>query len=791
MPTYGETSAGQEDQGAGSRQEAESASWRTMAAGKPGLSFYSKAKQAIEKEPLYENSKGSGLLCETRCGMLRTRLLRATYTPNLNTACPLCTLEEESIEHIVLRCPALKPQVSATSSAAATPPEQRQKLLAMALGFRESQERPQWETVASAKKLHPSGIIIILLYVGIVITLVVLTIALFTKNSAQQAQACTTSECHEYATLLASSVDASVSPCNSFARFVCGRWERSNALSVREFLYGRALDRMTSHIRTLEVPDSGQNDGQRAAAAFRSCDDVLNGRVDHLDTVKRTLGDAGIPWPRFPNRVDVLRTLLVSSLKLAWDVLLRVVPRCSGNTTTLTMNPGRHFYRIVEMATNSLSESEFKVYFNTLRNAFGSGRSDDNEASFAETAVLDKITSLTLVSKYHLGTSSPVPLDVPRDVGTEWLATLVHFGYNATAEVALVTTNPSFVGTFLDVWRRIGGNSTHLLISWSTVQVAALYANKDLIFNYYGGKTEVASVRYTAFCFSTAYLLSRGAPFARYEGETVSKEARANADAVMRSVSSAYIRRLSKWPHFKEDIKVVADWLALPSEAFHEAHVLATDDSCHDDGDKFPDLTDSLPYNWHSSSRLISNIPDDFYDVVRAISSLELSVPSSRSKTLRLLPLSLWFPLFDLGLASAINYAGIGGQVSSALSWLLASAYAGDSRTAEVIANLSACVERHSSSAVQLDSALSQALTAGPLVDAYEHGTTASDGRVGAYGGTQLLFVALCFFACAGRDNVVEGAVCDLAMRQSREFARVFKCAPGAPMNPKERCDLP
>ncbi|KAH7932036.1 hypothetical protein HPB52_024979 [Rhipicephalus sanguineus] len=76
-------------------QEAESASWRTMAAGKPALSFYSKAKQAIEKEPLYENSKGSGLLCEARCGMLRTRLLRATYTPNLDTTCPLCTLEEE------------------------------------------------------------------------------------------------------------------------------------------------------------------------------------------------------------------------------------------------------------------------------------------------------------------------------------------------------------------------------------------------------------------------------------------------------------------------------------------------------------------------------------------------------------------------------------------------------------------------------------------------------------------------------------------------------------------------
>ncbi|KAL3183957.1 hypothetical protein MRX96_006278 [Rhipicephalus microplus] len=326
------------------------------------------------------------------------------------------------------------------------------------------------------------------------------------------------------------------------------------------------------------------------------------------------------------------------------------------------MDPGRHFYRVVEMATNSLSESEFKIYFNTLRKAFGSGRNDENEVSLAETAALDKITSLVLVPKYNYGTMSPVRLRVPSDVGIDWLATLVHFGYNATIEVELVTSNPSFVVAFLDIWRRIGGNSTHVLISWSTVQVAALYTNKDLIFNYYGGKSEVGSVRYTAFCFSTAYLLSRGAPFANYESETVSEEARAKADVVMRSVSTAYIRRLTKWPHFREEIKVVTDWLATPSGAFHEAKVIATDDGCHDNDHKFPDLTDSLPYNWRSSSRLISNIPDDFYAVVRAISSLELSVPYAKSKAVRLIPLSLWFPLFDVRLASAVNYAGIGGS---------------------------------------------------------------------------------------------------------------------------------
>ncbi|KAL3183958.1 hypothetical protein MRX96_006279 [Rhipicephalus microplus] len=184
-----------------------------------------------------------------------------------------------------------------TRSSAKLPPKPPPKSHRLVL-FRPLIRESFFVQVAPAKKLRPSGIIIVLLYVGIVIILVVVTIALFTKSSAHQATECTTNECREYETLLASSVDASVSPCNSFARFVCGRWERSHVLSVREFLYERALERMTSQIRNVEVLDSGQNAVQRAAAAFRSCEDVLHGRVDHLATVKRTLRDVGISWPR-------------------------------------------------------------------------------------------------------------------------------------------------------------------------------------------------------------------------------------------------------------------------------------------------------------------------------------------------------------------------------------------------------------------------------------------------------------------------------------------------------------
>lgn len=52
---------------------------------------------------LYDNSRGSGLFGTARAGMLNTQIHRAHYL-NVDIQCRLCGGEEESIEHLVLRC---------------------------------------------------------------------------------------------------------------------------------------------------------------------------------------------------------------------------------------------------------------------------------------------------------------------------------------------------------------------------------------------------------------------------------------------------------------------------------------------------------------------------------------------------------------------------------------------------------------------------------------------------------------------------------------------------------------
>ncbi|KAH9369094.1 hypothetical protein HPB48_016737 [Haemaphysalis longicornis] len=109
---------------------------------KPALAVYCAEKTSIGKELFYENSTGSGLLFEARSGMLRTRQLRAKYTAGLDITCPNCGLDDETVRHIVLECPELRP-----------PPSDGAALsLAMALGFRGRGEQPSWQAVETSKR---------------------------------------------------------------------------------------------------------------------------------------------------------------------------------------------------------------------------------------------------------------------------------------------------------------------------------------------------------------------------------------------------------------------------------------------------------------------------------------------------------------------------------------------------------------------------------------------------------------------------------------------------------------
>ncbi|KAH6941226.1 hypothetical protein HPB50_015116 [Hyalomma asiaticum] len=355
------------------------------------------------------------------------------------------------------------------------------------------------------------------------VSLVLLTLAaylMFRKDSKKvYYDTCKTLACEEFSRRLLDSINRSVSPCVSFDHYVCDGWRATHDLSVREDSFQSILGRLYRNVRDMDVPKRGQDDKQRAAAFYRSCECVGKGDCDELPVVLRALKDAGVPWPhRAPKRIRVLKTMLFTSVNLRWGGILAF---------EFSRGPGerRVFLRLAEEFNllkwkwdeHRLSPGSRERYFEVLRDRYaGAGSSSATKKTSAALVTYEETQQVESVMLQKLFQTAPAIVTtlggdimyntVPGLTETLWESALgLYFArLKATGAVVFHTDAGNLVQQLLEMWRDHGERAFHLLLSWCTVQLAALYANQQLIDNFYGsrGKAEVA---HGVSCFSKAF----------------------------------------------------------------------------------------------------------------------------------------------------------------------------------------------------------------------------------------------------------------------------------------------
>ncbi|KAH7952011.1 hypothetical protein HPB52_016846 [Rhipicephalus sanguineus] len=523
----------------------------------------------------------------------------------------------------------------------------------------------------------------------IVVLVTVLVVVLLPGRPGLAPNYCSTIECLVYGEQLTSSIDSSVPPCNNFTRFVCGGWRREHQLSVREELSERVIERMTRLVRAIAVPATDQNSVQRAAAVYRSCDNVLQGERDDVTVVKRALLEAGITWPSPNDNRDVVHTLLYSSLKLGWHVILRVMPRWSDQVvTSFLVDPGEAFHFVIRRPR--ALNTDFQHYFESLRDIFLVPGSD--VVTYEDVMRFENFFRDELTTAYYERTEyEDFPERTFLGLGdSRWIGVLNKLNVPVARRFQVLTSGRRFVYTFFDLWDNHGETGTYGYVSWCTVQVAALYANRDLVLNYYGGSSRRAQAYHGAFCVSAAYAFSRYALFGSYSAEMIRGNMRKMAEDLTRAVGDSFLRRVARWRHFRRNIQVVSNWSSL-SRAFRSFDIVQ-------DLEFAPaglDMTDSFVQNWRKST-LVTRSADDSV-LLAATNSLELFAVYALGphKDFQLLPAALSFPLFDTALTVPVVYAGFGASVAWALGLLFLAAYGSDPTTNATVAQLKNCRCRH------------------------------------------------------------------------------------------------
>ncbi|KAL3201271.1 hypothetical protein MRX96_043000 [Rhipicephalus microplus] len=457
----------------------------------------------------------------------------------------------------------------------------------------------------------------------------------------------------------------------------------------------------------MTMPSTGQSAVQRGVALYRSCEDLLHGHRDHLASVREALREAGITWPRRPAEADVLHTVLATSLRLGWDVLFRFVPLQSPRSR-LTVNPGRTIVVVFKRKMASQFTRRGREYFSLLRSSMLPH--DAIEMDKTSTTIKHRLLEVTALDEL----TSP----------------LLSAAYNVP------TTIPESTDHMMDIQKiRLSRASTHVFVSWYTVQVAALMANRNLIANFYGGQSRRALSFQVAFCLGLAYAVTGPVIFSRYNRHV--------PRAAMRQDASHLVLGVCSWAATTALGLVTLS----PDTGYIESHAANTATM----GGTMPPLTeDSLVANLRKvSSSVNMRIRDD--DGLRA----------HHDSTV--MPYALSFPHFDVQLKTTVNMEDSGASNGPF----------GDNTGVNV-------AETH---------------LLGAAVDAYEQVRadvdTAKLPGLEAYTDLQILFMALCFAKCRGSSaRNTPPSACNLPLMYSVQFARAFECAVGTPMNQVNQCPM-
>ncbi|KAK8763208.1 hypothetical protein V5799_034182 [Amblyomma americanum] len=608
---------------------------------------------------------------------------------------------------------------------------------------------------------------------------------------------CTTHECLAYSRHLLQSINADVDPCESFTRFVCHGWEKKHLFSVRETHFANVVRKVTESADALSdnYTIRGQNEAQRAATLYLSCHDILRGASNQLALVKEALATAGITWPEVRRgEVNLPHTLLYSSLKLGWGTVLDFSVVRYPLEDVLIVRPGASFPFVIDKTRGFSSNKTRDEYFQELAQSFGGNATAAATVSYEEMASIEAVTLNKLVPSYNSliaeRSASSLAMDIVNasEFGLSeesWLSVLGSLNVRLPNGLNLTSTRPDYVKEVFSLWTTLGEETLHLLVSWCTVQVAALYANEQLVANYYGKSSKRAQIYHGAFCISRAMVLNAQALFSSYIAGIQHSGDTLDARETALSVREAFRKRLTNWEHHASNVTVVVNWTS--QEVLFRSFSAPEDTTGHKER---PDMTPSLVRNWQllAAQGLTS---EDVGGVLHSVSVLRYYVLSRPEYDFYLLPYALSYPTFDIGLTAALNYGGLGVIIGHALGRLLIAAYRSDPESAPAIDAAMDCLRNGSFVDVSRSAAFdAAAFGVGALMDAYASTSAFDNAVVGLeqYSTTQLLFIALCHNRCEGGLKGNADSHCNRLLQYVPEFSTAFGCSPGTPMNPHRQC---
>ncbi|XP_064487962.1 neprilysin-2-like [Ornithodoros turicata] len=627
---------------------------------------------------------------------------------------------------------------------------------------------------------------------------------------------CFAEDCLAMASVLLTSMNKSIDPCNNFYQFVCGKWKTiapEGSHDVLDSIRLHAIHKSQDLFKKLEVVDYADSAIEKVVAFYESCIAMLKGDVNAIEDLKEFLSARRLPWPReSPKGTDPLEVLV--DLSVNWMIgvwfNVRYERGLKGFSNTIHITEGfvdhdwLSFLKDIRVDTVNSYVSYVKEYYSVI-----SGQSSDALPlhNISEQSTVEMEVAETVVRS--LGSPQPgtnwyrvelgkVEKVTPKVSVSKWLHVMKKmssYGTNFTTKDRVHVSNLRLtlaVGTILTRYT----NALLLnVLGWTVLQYMSWMGHSSFAYLRFGNQTNIERSGST-LCFKLTENLYGLAAISTLYATYFPLTTRQRVDTLLNEVSTANIELLQSiswlsylhkpmaifkfsrtkrllWP--PQNVSVLQldklyDGFPNKSSTFLE-HFVGANIAFREAWVQMPHRAYQYhPFQWN---------PD--YDALHGQFVLPLW--------------ALFPPVFSVDLIQGLNYGGMGTLFAAlaarsldvlqidAKSWTTrAQCYESSSRTYDTVPQGKSLGS----------SVLWKSIGVAAAWKAFR--TRPTDHRLlfklEEFGDKKLFFLSACFQLCTSYMDRGKEAECNVALKNFAPFTQTYNCPVGSKMNPINKCDF-
>ncbi|KAL3200845.1 hypothetical protein MRX96_013113 [Rhipicephalus microplus] len=575
------------------------------------------------------------------------------------------------------------------------------------------------------------------------------------RPSALHGESCSSESCQRYTELLRDAVDSNSAPCDNYYKHVCSVWTESHDGPVQSITLGHFIDNAIEGIKSL--PSIHDVVTRKGTVFFASCLSVAN--VSNVPNVKKLLADGDITWPKRNDQPDFLNALFYMSRILFMPVFFNF--KVSPNGKVLKVSHSEDFSEIFLLLHQHMKTLHLKKYLTVTYEAFDTldeTRLGEIIARFDQLIpVIENITGWEDANVYNAESFLGITPSVPRD---RWDTVLDLYYVTSVANLsAVLVEGVSQFKAFMKLHQYYGEAAVNDIVEALCVQSLLRFTSFDIISTFHTS-SDVAGEWLQRKCFFSTFLFF-GFDVDRYflskSGDALSnvrqlaKRVRQEFFAVLEGgdnePDSHGGKRQNASEYYFNNLFVVLN----PETALAYPKVYAT----------YPNMTDDPLMNW--------KILNEHY----------LDLPRSASAN---------FPYYEPNAHVGAVLGGLGQRFAAAVFYDYAESQANSSdfyrRNQDCLANISGLEKP--------DYDLQGAIAAVPVIYSIFNKAREDSGNpfvrdLPPFRADVIPFMTGCYLLCGDANGE---KMCNVPLKHSEDFARVYKCAPGSEMNPVKKCAM-